>query len=221
MPKIINFEFQSTFEMKKKTDYLEDISEIRNIMERSSNFISLSGLSGIMAGIYALVGSYIAYRIVYIEESILSSREFYVNEQQAVIKLGIVAVVVLVLAITTGIILTARKQDAQPLSLSDEGFRNLSEHLLIPLLTGGLFVLILVSRGNYEIVAPAFLIFYGLALVNGSKYTIRDIKYLGILEIILGLICASLPGYGLIFWAAGFGILHILYGSIMYFKYER
>lgn len=207
--------------MKNTKDYLEDISEIRTIMERSSNFISLSGLSGIMAGIYALAGSFIAYRIVYFERSILSTREFYVNEQQTIIKLAIVAIVVLILAVATGIFLTARKYGRKPLSLSDEGFRNLFEHLMIPLLTGGIFIIILIDRGYYGIVAPAFLIFYGLSLVNGSKYTWRDIKYLGLLEIILGLVCALLPGYGLIFWAVGFGLLHILYGTIMYYKYER
>ncbi|MCK5705545.1 MAG: hypothetical protein KAI29_30555, partial [Cyclobacteriaceae bacterium] len=92
--------------MKQTKDYLEDISEIRNIMERSSNFISLSGLSGIMAGIYALIGSFIAYRIVYIERSILSIREVYINEQSTIIKLSIVAFVVLILAVITGIYLT-------------------------------------------------------------------------------------------------------------------
>ena len=94
-------------------------------------------------------------------------------------------------------------------------------NLLIPLITGGLFILILLSRGYYGIVAPSFLIFYGLALINGSKYTLRDIKYLGIVEILLGLVCGLVPGYGLIFWALGFGVMHILYGSIMYYKYEK
>ena len=207
--------------MKQTKDYLDDISEIRDIMNRSSNFISLSGLSGIMAGIYALVGSFIAYRIVYIEKSILSTREFYVNEWDVIIKLGIVAFSVLFIAIATGIYLTYKKSNKSSLSLSDPGVRNLLESLMIPLISGGIFILILISRGYYGIVAPAFLIFYGLSLINGSKYTLRDIKYLGIGEIVLGLICAFLPGYGLIFWALGFGVLHILYGTLMYYKYER
>jgi hypothetical protein len=207
--------------MKQTKDSLEDISQIRDIMERSSSFISLSGLSGIMAGIYALIGSYIGYRMVYIEGSIMRTREFYVNEQEIIIKLGIVAAAVLILAVVTGIILTARKNGRTKLSLKDEGFRNLMENLLIPLVTGGIFILILVSRGYYGIVAPAFLIFYGLSLINGSKYTLRDIKYLGLVEISLGLICALTPGFGLIFWALGFGIMHILYGTMMYYKYER
>lgn len=207
--------------MKQTKDYLDDISEIRDIMNRSSNFISLSGLSGILAGIYALIGSFIAYRIVYIEESVLSSREFYVNEQEVISKLGVLALIILLIAISTGIYLTYKKSDNSSLSLSDKGFKNLLESLLIPLVAGGIFILILVGRGYYGIVAPAFLIFYGLSLVNGSKYTLRDIKYLGIVEIILGLICAFLPGYGLIFWALGFGVMHILYGTLMYYKYER
>ncbi len=207
--------------MKQTKDYLEDISQIRDIMERSSSFISLSGLSGVMAGIYALIGSYIGYRIVYVEGSLFNAREFYVNEQATIIKLGIVAAIVLILAITTGIILTARKSGGLSVSFTDEGFRNLISNLLIPLVAGGIFIIILVSRGYYGIVAPSFLIFYGLALINGSKYTLRDIKYLGLVEIFLGLICAVFPGFGLIFWAVGFGLMHIFYGAFMYYKYER
>jgi hypothetical protein len=207
--------------MKQTKDYLKDISQIRDLMERSSSFISLSGLSGVLAGIYALIGSYIAYRIVYIEGSILKAREVYLNEQETIFQLGIVAVIVLILAVGTGIILTARKSGGFSMSFSDEGFLNLLGNLLIPLVAGGFFILILISRGYFGIIAPSFLIFYGLALVNGSKYTLRDIRFLGLVEIALGLVCALLPGYGLIFWALGFGVMHILYGTIMYFKYER
>jgi hypothetical protein len=174
-----------------------------------------------MAGVYALIGSYLGYRIVYIEGSVLGSREVYVNEQETILKLGIVAAAVLIFAVVTGIILTARKSGGFSMSFQDEGFRNLLTNIMIPLVAGGLFILILVARGYYGIVAPAFLIFYGIALVNGSKYTIRDIRYLGLVDIGLGLICALLPGYGLIFWALGFGVMHILYGTIMYYKYER
>ena len=45
-------------------DYLKDISEIKNLMNKSSRFISLSGLSGVLAGIYALIGAAVAYYIV-------------------------------------------------------------------------------------------------------------------------------------------------------------
>ena len=49
--------------MKEEKDYIQDISEIRSMMERSSKFLSLSGLAGVMAGIYALVGAFVAYTV--------------------------------------------------------------------------------------------------------------------------------------------------------------
>lgn len=207
--------------MKQTKDYLEDISEIRNIMERSSNFISLSGLSGILAGIYALFGAFVAYRIIYIESSGITSREFYLSDQSVLIKLMMIAAAVLILAIGTGILLTVKKNKPASISLKDAGFRELMFQLLVPLISGGLFILILTLRGNYSVIAPAFLIFYGIALTSASRHTLHDIKYLGITEIVLGLICAMWPGYGLVFWAIGFGALHIVYGTLMYFKYER
>ena len=42
----------------------EDLQAIREIMERSSKFLSLSGLSGIFAGVCALIGAAIAWFII-------------------------------------------------------------------------------------------------------------------------------------------------------------
>jgi len=93
--------------------------------------------------------------------------------------------------------------------------------LIIPLCSGGLLILIFVTRGYNLLIVPACLIFYGLALVQASRSTYSEVMYLGLTEIILGLLSALLPDYGLILWAIGFGVMHIVYGSMMYFKYER
>jgi hypothetical protein len=207
---------QSTFCMQEKTDYLKDISEIRSIMERSSRFISLSGLSGVMAGIYALIGAYIAYQILH-----TGGGEVYGRSAHVISYLLIDAVIVLILAIGTGIWLTTRRAKQQNLKIWDSTARRLVINLLIPLVTGGLFSLIMLYRGYAGMVAPAMLIFYGLALINASKYTLSDVRYLGICEIILGLCASIYAGYSLLFWALGFGLLHIVYGTVMYFKYER
>ncbi|MET0760350.1 MAG: hypothetical protein ABWZ56_08010, partial [Flavobacterium sp.] len=90
-----------------------------------------------------------------------------------------------------------------------------------PLATGGIFALLLLRNGNYGLIAPVTLIFYGMACINASKYTFRDIRYLGITVTVLGLIATEFSGYALEFWALGFGVCHILYGSMMYFKYDR
>jgi predicted lysophospholipase L1 biosynthesis ABC-type transport system permease subunit len=41
--------------------HLEDIAEIRAMMERSTRFLSLSGLSGVFAGTFGLIASGLAY----------------------------------------------------------------------------------------------------------------------------------------------------------------
>ena len=190
-------------------------------MERSAKFISLSGLSGIMAGVYALIGAFAAYRIVYGNETTIGYREHYANEAEIMLQLCVVAVAVLVLSLATGIWLTVRQAAKKNQQVWNTVSKNLLSSMAIPLVTGGIFMIILIFRGEYAAVAPASLIFYGLSLVAGSHYTFAVVKGLGICEIILGLIAALLPGYGLIFWAIGFGVLHILYGSIMHFKYNK
>ena len=194
-------------------DYLKDITEIRSIMERSSRFISLSGLSGVMAGIYALVGAYVAYVIL---------QDYRAQPHAQVVQyLMADAAVVLLLAVGTGIFLTTRRAQAQGATIWDATVRRLLINLMIPLAVGGIFSLILISRGLVGIIAPSMLIFYGLALVNASKYTLSDIRYLGFAEITLGLLAAAIAGHSLLFWAIGFGVLHIIYGTLMYYTHER
>jgi hypothetical protein len=207
--------------MKKIQEYEKDIASIRTMMERSAKFISLSGLSGVLAGIYALVGAIAAYFITYYPISPLKYRIYSVQEPVVLLKLISVAIVVLVCSLATGLWLSGRKARRDGGRLWTPASRRLMLSVSIPLITGGMFVLILLNTGHYGLAAPACLIFYGLALIHGSSNTVDEIRYLGYSEIFLGLVAACLPGYGLIFWAVGFGFLHIFYGSIMYRKYEK
>jgi hypothetical protein len=200
----------------------ETLSEIRHLMERSSRFISLSGFSGIFAGIYALAGAFAAY--FYLNPSEFGARydRFSVSgPQTTVLFLLGDAAIVLVLAVGTGILLTTRKARRDGNSLLDAAAKKLIINLCIPLLAGGIFCLALIYHGDGFYLAPAMLIFYGLALVHASKYTRDDIRSLGLWEIVLGSVSLFMPGHGLIFWALGFGVFHIIYGTSMYFKYEK
>jgi hypothetical protein len=205
----------------KEADVYSELSSIRSLMERSSKFMSLSGLSGVMAGVYALAGTFLGYRVLYKESGDLAVSDYVANDPQVWSKLVLIAVAVLLLSLTTMIILTLRqsKKGGQP--FWTPGSKRLLSNLALPLLTGGILIVILLFKEEYSMIAPACLLFYGLALVSGSHYTFSDVKWLGICEITLGLLCALVPHYGLIFWAIGFGILHILYGSIMHFKYKQ
>ncbi|WP_258101160.1 hypothetical protein [Marinoscillum pacificum] len=203
-----------------KEKYLEDLKDIKSIMERSSRFISLSGLSGVMAGLFALVGAYLAYQTVYQQQDYLSYRRADMTADNIIQLLGI-AIGVLVLSIGVGIIFTQRKAKKQGQKLWDSQSKRVVINMLIPLVAGGLVCLILLNNGFIGLIAPLTLVFYGLALVNASKYTLSDIRSLGILEIVLGLIGCQYVGFGLILWVIGFGILHIVYGIVMYVKYEK
>lgn len=206
--------------MEEKEIYTE-LNSIRSLMERSAKFISLSGLSGILAGVYALIGAGLGYYIVYGPYGGLQYRNYYVTEKEIIWQLFFIALTVLILSLTTGILLTLKKASKKGQNVWNPSSKKLLVNMSIPLFTGGLFILILLLRGYYGVVAPASLLFYGLALVAASHYTFEDVKWLGILEIVLGLLATSMPGYGIVFWSLGFGVLHIIYGSIMHFKYDR
>ncbi|WP_198152443.1 hypothetical protein [Draconibacterium sediminis] len=195
--------------MNESEKLLSELKDIRNIMERSSRFLSLSGLSGIMVGIYALIGAFFAYRIVYIQFP-SDARQEYIND--TLTSIFIIGITVLVLSLFTIYVLTVKQAKKEQKPIWGPGSKLLLINLLIPLATGGILTTILALRGYYGVVSPCFLIFYGLALVNAAKYTRPEILSLGLVEIVLGLLAAIFPGYGLYFWAIGFGILHIIYG---------
>lgn len=209
----IYFVFQSTFKMTKEK-YLEDLKDIKDIMDRSSRFISLSGLSGVFAGVFALLGAYLAYQTVYYEQAYVDYRRAVIDLESVLKLIGIAASVIL-LSFGFGIYFTNRKAKEKKQQLWDRSSKLLLSSLLIPLVTGGVLCLMLLFKGYIGFVAPFTLVFYGLALVNASKYTLSQIKSLGVMEIILGLVATHYIGYGLIFWALGFGVLHIVYGLLI------
>ena len=217
---IIYFVIQCALYMEEK--YLQDISDIKNMMNKSSQFISLSGLAGIMAGVYALIGAYIARELIQNKTYDSINYNNIVTLESTKFKLIVlIAFVVLILSITTAALLTFNKAKKEGETVWNATSKRLLTNFLIPLVTGGIFGLLLLRNGSYGLIAPVTLIFYGLSCVNASKYTLRDVRYLGITIIILGLIATELSGYALEFWALGFGVCHILYGSIMYYKYDR
>ncbi len=205
--------------------YLKDLSEIKNMMSRSSKFISLSGLAGVFAGGYALMGAIIAMWLLEGNVSPFSLPDLSgsVNflSSSIITSLVLIAIIVLVLAIGTAVYLTTRKAHKNEQQIWDTTSRRLIINFFAPLFAGGIFCLVLLQYGLIGLIAPSMLLFYGLALVHASKYTFGDLKSLGYAIVTLGLIATQFMEYGLYFWAVGFGIFHIIYGIWMYNKYDR
>ena len=207
-------------------EQLAALTEIRHLMERSSRFISLSGLSGVGAGLAALAGAAAAYLYLGIQPfEGLPAKGLAAAGGQWGLSPGaffaLDAALVLLFAIGSGIYFTTRRARRRGLPIWDALTRRLLWNLAIPLLTGGLFCLALLRAGSTDLLAGSTLVFYGLALLNASKYTLQDIRYLGLTEIALGVFAVFWPAYGLELWAGGFGLMHLLYGTAMYLKYER
>lgn len=204
-----------------ENDYLKDISEIKDIMSKSTRFMSLSGLSGILAGIYALAGAFIANMLLAGYDGNYMANENMLPIGILEIILVVVGLVVALLSFITGYILTKRTAKRNDEKIWTPLSKQLLLHFLIPMIAGGLFILLLINKGYYGLVAPLTLVFYGLALVSASKYTLGLIKYLGLIEILLGLLAFYFFGNGLLFWALGFGVLHVVYGAFMHFKLDK
>jgi len=195
--------------------YIDDIEAIKDIMDRSTKFLSLSGLSGVLAGSFALVAAYLSYQVVYDGQDYLSYR-IADTSRDTLVSLILIGSVTILLSLVSGVWLTTRKARELGQSIYDKQAQRMIGHLAVPLITGGLVCLILLYYGLVGLVAPMTLIFYGLALENASKFAHKSMRYLGWLEILLGLIAMIFIGRGLIFWAIGFGVLHIVYGIVMY-----
>jgi hypothetical protein len=205
--------------MEENKDYERDLASIRSIMEKSVKFISLSGLGGVMAGFYALGASYLAYCYVY-DYDFSRSPAYFLGQPEVMLKIALLGFVTLLLSLSTGWYLSHRKARRLGIAMWSATSKRLLLNLGVPLVTGGLFVAILLAHRYIGLLAPVTLLFYGLALVAAGQNLFDEMRYLGYSEIALGLLSTVFIGYGLIFWALGFGVLHIVYGVLMYRKYD-
>ena len=214
--------------METNKQPLDQLRDIKSLMGRSSRFISLSGLAGVFSGLFALFGAAAAYWRVNLAPWALrdtdtpfgTGRIVHIDSGVAWF-LALDGLLVLLASILVSYYFTKRKADRKQQPLWGAYSRHMLVNLSVPLVTGGIFCLVLFYHGLIGLIAPATLVFYGLALMNAGRLSLEEISYLGLSEIILGLVCLIFLGYGLIFWALGFAVLHIVYGILMYVRHDR
>lgn len=208
--------------MDNKNEHLNNLSEIRSLMERSSSFISLSGLSGVSAGIIGLIAAVVLHQKIKPIMDYETGSVITVVQRNDIIWFGIIlSAAVLIITFALAIFFTARKAKKSGLPVWDGSAKRLVQSLFIPLVAGGVFCLVLLYHRYDWLVLPSMLIFYGLALLNASKYTLHEIRWLGLSEIALGLLASFFLTEAVYFWGAGFGVMNIVYGLVMYFKHEK
>ena len=206
---------------------LQTLQHIKSMMERSSRFISLSGWSGISAGICALAGAWLAvtrmaaYKASYHSPDERGASTLPAVRNNLVMELLLIAIGVFIAAFVSAFIFTYIKSRRAGIAIWGSSAMRLLWNTALPMVAGGFVTLRMFQLGYFLLIAPCCLIFYGLALVNGSKYTLGEVRYMGYGQILLGICNLWVLHYGLIFWAAGFGLLHIFYGALMWWKYEK
>lgn len=212
--------------MNKQQEQLNAIHDIKKLMERSSRFSALSGLSGVVVGLLALLSIIANY-------SILGISPFHSVSYLAVLAphgvmnyelLNLIAINLgstLLISFLTAIWLSNKNAVKRGEKIWDLSAKRMMLNFSIPMIAGAVYCSILFMQNHIELIIPATLLFYGLALLNASKYTVDDIRYLGVLLVIVGLLASLYVEQAFLFWGVGFGLLHILYGSFMYFKYEK
>lgn len=199
----------------KERDYLEDLAEIRMMMQRSSKFLSLSGWAGIMAGIYALVGAYMAYMLFNFRPSDI----LYAAPDTG--KLILLGSIILIVSIGTAMLLSRQRAQKKGESAWNNTSRRMLIAMAIPLLTGGLILLVLLSYELAAFLIPVSLVFYGMALFNAGHFTFREVQMLGICQSALGILALIFIPYSVLIWAVGFGLMNMVYGIYIHLKYER
>ena len=224
----IYFVLQSAFYMNEQQQTLAELQHIKKMMERSSRFISLSGLSGVAAGVCALVGAWFANNVVVASGGPSGYREVVVHSMGAETLLDFmghrlfqIAALTFVAAFFFSFLFTWLRSKKTNTPLWGYTAQRLLINVAVPMAVGGIYLFKQMQFGNYGLIAPGCLIFYGLALVNASKYTLGEVRWLGYCQLLLGIINCWFVGYGLYFWAVGFGVLHIVYGILMWYRYEK
>jgi hypothetical protein len=209
--------------MEEQNQSLTELQHIKKMMERSGRFISLSGLSGIAAGICALIGAWFAEQEIHcwVKGDCPLSGLLDTGGAKLLNNLFWIATLTFIAAFISAFFFTYLRSKKNKISLWGPATMRLFWNTAIPITVGGIFLIKMMQFGDFGLVAPGCLIFYGLALVNASKYTLGEIRYLGYGQLALGIMNLWNIGYGLYFWAMGFGILHIIYGITMWWKYER
>jgi hypothetical protein len=199
----------------------EELAAIKSMMERSTRFLSLSGLSGILAGIYALAASGIAWYWIYFPNSSWSDGTESLSFRDLLNRMLMLTLGTLIAAVGSAYFLSKKNGAGNAQPFWSPASKRFLQSLFLPVALGGFFCFALLHERAFILMPAAMLLFYGIGLIQSAQFTLGEIKNLGFTQLVLGLIAAFFPDFGLLCWALGFGLFHVIYGTLMYIRHER
>ena len=180
----------------------DNLKFIRETMERSTHFTAVPGYGGMLMGATAIVAAYIALQQVTLRDRLI----VWLTEA--------------CLAFAIGLLAMWQKSKIAKTSLFSAPARKFAFGFAPSLIAGVVITLGLWKFEHYEIMAPAWMLLYGAAVVTGGAFSVRVVPLMGWMFIALGAIAIALPpGYGNYLMGLSFGLLHIIFGAIIAKRY--
>ncbi len=199
----------------------EELAEIKSMMEQSTQFLSLSGVSGILVGIYAIAAAGLSWYWIYFPSSSWSDGTASLSFRDLLNRMLMLGLGTLIAAVSSAYFLSKKRVAGNAQPFWSPASKRFLQSLFLPVALGGFFCFALLHESTFELIPSAMLLFYGIGLVQSAQFTLGEIRNLGFTQLGFGLIAAFFPDFGLFFWALGFGVFHLIYGTLMYYRHER
>ncbi|MEN3338927.1 MAG: hypothetical protein V7647_2603 [Acidobacteriota bacterium] len=175
-----------------------DLTYIRSAMERSSAFTAVPGAGGVVMGVIGLIAA------------VVGARQPTGGRWLATwLAAACIAVVVELAAMTW-------KARGAGIALTGRNARRFAVATAAPLVAGGAITYDLWVMRDFSVMAPAWLLLYGVGVLTGGMFTVPVVRVLGACFVAAG-IAASLtpPEWGNVWLAIGFGGLHVGFGAFL------
>jgi len=181
---------------------MDNLSFIRQTMERATAFTAVPGWGGVAMGVLALAAALVA------------------DTRPSAAEWAATWLVTSALALTLGGWTMAAKARRAGTTVFSYSGRRFVLSYLPPLAVGALLSGVLVRAGLYEALPGTWLLLYGTGVVTGGAFSVRVVPLMGLCFMGLGVVALFGPaGWGNVLMAAGFGVLHIVFGLIIARRY--
>jgi hypothetical protein len=181
---------------------MDNLRFIRETMERAGSFTAVSGWGQIAIGVSAVLAAWIA------SQQIATALWLAVWMGEALVSLAI------------GVATAGWKAHRAGMPLLSGPGRKFVLSLAPPLVAGALLTIVLFQAGLIQLLPGVWMLLFGVGVVTAGAFSVRIVPVMGCAFMLLGAVALFLPlGWGNALMAAGFGGLHLVFGSVIAWRY--